>query len=70
MYVTEFTIMKSKQEENIADKSDAKIKVVDELPFCSADDDPLLLRKEEESIKSFYEATWPDFLLKRIEKEV
>jgi len=44
----------------------AHIKVDDKLPSDITDDDPVLLRKQQESIKSFYETPWPPEVLKRM----
>lgn len=46
----------------------AHIKVDDKLPSDITDDDPVLLRKQQESIKSFYETPWPPEVLKRMGK--
>ena len=58
--------MKEKRNNNPLDLIKGKITIVDELPFRVADDDPVLLRKREECIKSFYETPWPEEVLKRM----
>lgn len=40
----------------------------DWIPFNIADDDPVLLRKEQQILKSFYETHLPEEVLKRMEK--
>lgn len=42
------------------------IKVVDNLPSGIADDDPVLLWKEQQILKSFYETPPPAEVLKRM----
>jgi hypothetical protein len=47
----------------------AKIKVVDDSYFRIKDDDPVLLRKQEEAMKSFNETRLPEWLRKRMRGE-
>ena len=58
----------SSEEKKIRRKNSPEIKIVN-VPLCDSDKDPVLLRKEQEAIKSFYETPWPDCVLKRMVKE-
>ncbi|HEV3411989.1 MAG TPA: hypothetical protein VG101_05895 [Puia sp.] len=60
--------MKEEKKNKLEESVEAHITMVDNLPFHIADDDPVLLRKEQEAIKSFYETPWPEEVLKRIVK--
>jgi hypothetical protein len=46
----------------------AHIKIVDKLPVCNPEDDPVLNRKEEEAISSFRKAPLPEHLAQRFNK--
>jgi hypothetical protein len=61
--------VKEEKNSNFDEIFKARITVVDKLPFHVADDDPVLLRKEQEAIKSFYETPWPEEVLKRIKRD-
>jgi hypothetical protein len=67
-------IMEKKEEDKGQELNDlekftmAHIKVVDKLTSDIHDDDPVLLRKKQQILKSFYETPLPEEVLKRIGK--
>lgn len=56
------------EEKKIHRTDSNEIKVVN-IKLCDPDKDPVLLRKEQECIKSFYETPWPEEVLKRMVKK-
>ena len=59
--------VKEKKENNALLNIKGELRV-EKLPFHVADDDPVLLRKEQACIKSFYEIPWPEEVLQRMVK--
>jgi hypothetical protein len=58
----------SNEVNDILAKMGAQIRIVDKLPVCNPEDDPVLRRKEKEAINTFREAPLPENLARRFNK--